>query len=290
MMTSRGAQCHMDAEQMQALQGTGATAAPAAEVDFRRNRSQGPPRGHDTPRSTDSPSLRVCRFPCAIVWQPFPPLTWLLPMAGHTGITDSRGVVHDFQGPYTVVEDSMMLGRACRYLPLDASKVFAHVEGSTPEERWDKCIENGDSDFRKKIHCLLYPNCNHHVAHCLNCLQVGRSRANLCQQCLCPMPCILHACFFPWLSISCQRERARSRAMPESASSCVSRALTQTKKRAQTCGWRYTHADGSLSLSLVLTHSVTHSVSTTAGLTTRCFSCGCSSSFERASAGCMASS
>ena len=142
-------------------------------------------------------------------------------MAGHTGITDSRGVVHDFQGPYTVVEDSMMLGRACRYLPLDASKVFAHVEGSTPEERWDKCIENGDSDFRKKIHCLLYPNCNHHVAHCLNCLQVGRSRANLCQQCLCPMPCILHACFFPWLSISCQRERARSRAMPESASSCV---------------------------------------------------------------------
>ena len=198
MMTSRGAQCHMDAEQMQALQGTGATAAPAAEVDFRRNRSQGPPRGHDTPRSTDSPILRVCRFPCAIVWQPFPPLTWLLPMAGHTGITDSRGVVHDFQGPYTVVEDSMMLGRACRYLPLDASKVFAHVEGSTPEERWDKCIENGDSDFRKKIHCLLYPNCNHHVAHCLNCLQVGRSRANLCQQCLCPMPCILHACFFPW--------------------------------------------------------------------------------------------
>ena len=71
----------------------------------------------------------------------------------------------------------MMLGRACRYLPLDPSKVrtgtavqrlrhtdtrmrertdlfwkhiqvylfvsqvFAPVEGSTPEERWDKCIE-----------------------------------------------------------------------------------------------------------------------------------------------------
>jgi hypothetical protein len=39
-----------------------------------------------------------CRFPCAVVWQPFPPLTWFIPMIGHTGITDSHGVVHDFQG------------------------------------------------------------------------------------------------------------------------------------------------------------------------------------------------
>lgn len=39
-----------------------------------------------------------CRFPCAVVWQPFPPLTWFIPMIGHTGITDSHGIVHDFQG------------------------------------------------------------------------------------------------------------------------------------------------------------------------------------------------
>jgi hypothetical protein len=29
-----------------------------------------------------------------------------------------------FPGPYTVIEDNMMLGRACRYLPLDISKVI----------------------------------------------------------------------------------------------------------------------------------------------------------------------
>eukprot|EP00802_Teleaulax_amphioxeia_P028345 Tamp_30007.p1 GENE.Tamp_30007~~Tamp_30007.p1 ORF type:complete len:174 (+),score=13.36 Tamp_30007:26-523(+) len=74
----------------------------AVKVDFRRN-----------------------RYPCAVVWQPFPPLTWLIPCIGHTGITDSQGVVHDFQGPYTIIEDNMMLGRACRYLPLDPAKAPA---------------------------------------------------------------------------------------------------------------------------------------------------------------------
>jgi hypothetical protein len=91
-------------------------------------------------------------------------------------VCEIRTKIH-IAGPFTVIEDSMMLGRACRYLPLDPSKVrtgtavqrlrhkdtrmrartdlfwkhiqvylcvsqvFAAVEGSTPEERWDKCIE-----------------------------------------------------------------------------------------------------------------------------------------------------
>eukprot|EP00960_Hanusia_phi_P069211 767029-Hanusia_phi.AAC.2 len=98
---------------------------------------------------------------------------------------DSNGIVHDFQGPYYVEEGRMMLGKATRYLPLDPNKVRASVEGNTAEERWDKCVEmvqyctpgrvhshrfysQGAEDFRKKIHCLIYPNCNHHVAHTLN--------------------------------------------------------------------------------------------------------------------------
>ena len=162
------------------------------------------------------------------MWQPFPPLTWFIPMIGHTGITDSKGIVHDFQvrcaigavhkhlalmnccsarlrappshlrggsrdrtclpqGPYTIIEDNMMLGRACRYLPLDPSKVCAVTDGSTPEERWDACIEQGDADFRKKIHCLLYPNCNHHVAHCLNCCKVSSTGTGGSKRDRCPM-------------------------------------------------------------------------------------------------------
>lgn len=44
------------------------------------------------------------RFPCAVVYQPFPPLTWLFPLIGHMGIADSQGRVHDFQGPYTIIQ------------------------------------------------------------------------------------------------------------------------------------------------------------------------------------------
>lgn len=43
------------------------------------------------------------RFPYSIVWQPFPVLGWILPCIGHMGIADSRGVIYDFQGPYTIM-------------------------------------------------------------------------------------------------------------------------------------------------------------------------------------------
>ena len=61
--------------------------------------------------SSAPPSRETCeysidyeksRFPFAIVWSPLPPLTWLLPFIGHMGICDSRGVIHDFAGPYTI--------------------------------------------------------------------------------------------------------------------------------------------------------------------------------------------
>lgn len=38
-------------------------------------------------------------------------------------------------------------------------------------EIYDACVRGGNCDFEKKIHCLIYPNCNHHVAHCLNVMQ-----------------------------------------------------------------------------------------------------------------------
>ena len=114
--------------------------------------------------------------------------------------------MYDFQGPYTIVRGRMMLGRAARYLPLNPEKVLAGDAGETPAERWDRALHSGCDDYRGKCHCeskpspstkptlftrrisdarefegalrsvmssavgsgLLYPNCNHHVAHCLN--------------------------------------------------------------------------------------------------------------------------
>jgi len=128
-------------------------------------------RNHATPPPID---IARNRFPFCVVFQPFPPLTFIFPFIGHTGICDSRGVVWDFQGPFTIVDDSMMLGKATRYLPLDPEKVFTEVDGATTAaECWDECVRRGNDVYRKRIHCIIYPNCNHHVAHCLNEMRYG---------------------------------------------------------------------------------------------------------------------
>ena len=97
-------------------------------------------------------------------------LGWILPCIGHMGICDSNGVVYDFQGPYTIIADRMMLGRAARYIPLDPQKVRAGDPVGGPHsarEDYDYCVRQGNADYEKRVHCLIYPNCNHHVAHCL---------------------------------------------------------------------------------------------------------------------------
>ncbi|KAK3252921.1 hypothetical protein CYMTET_37803 [Cymbomonas tetramitiformis] len=126
------------------------------------------------------------RFPCAVVYQPFPPLTWLFPLIGHMGIADSQGRVHDFQGPYTIIQDRMMLGRATRYLPLDPNQIRARsMEDESNLQRWDACIALGDAEYSRRTHNLLFDNCNHHVVHCLNVMQYNGGS--------------YHGCFTLWL-------------------------------------------------------------------------------------------
>ena len=59
------------------------------------------------------------RFPLCIVWTPLPMISWILPFIGHTGICDSRGVIHDFAGPYTIVTDDFSFGKTHKYVKLD---------------------------------------------------------------------------------------------------------------------------------------------------------------------------
>jgi transmembrane protein 222 len=50
------------------------------------------------------------RFPNCIVWTPLPLISWVLPFIGHTGIGGSDGVLHDFQGPYSIGIDDLAFG------------------------------------------------------------------------------------------------------------------------------------------------------------------------------------
>ena len=77
-------------------------------------------------------------YPNCILWSPLPPITWLLPFIGHTGIADSQGVIHDFAGPYHIGEvvvltirqsyiymlgvGKMAFGSPTRYIQLDPVK------------------------------------------------------------------------------------------------------------------------------------------------------------------------
>ena len=100
------------------------------------------------------------RYPYSIVWTPLPILTWFIPLIGHTGIADSRGVIHDFGGSYFVAVDSMTFGRPTKVTRLDPRKVHGR--------HWDEAIKISARKFCERRHNIVANNCHNHVADTLN--------------------------------------------------------------------------------------------------------------------------
>jgi hypothetical protein len=121
-------------------------------------------------------------YPYCIVWTPLPMISWFLPfigmtlpqiamissviifclphLSGHTGIGDSRGVIHDFAGPYHIGVGNLAFSKPTKYLQLDPSKCFA--------ANWDDGLKEGCDCYRKRMHNICCDNCHSHVAKCLN--------------------------------------------------------------------------------------------------------------------------
>ena len=99
------------------------------------------------------PDLSFC-----ILWSPLPPITWILPFIGHTGICDSRGITSDFQGSYYVadfaLDGQMAFGKATRYLKIDVSQLPGGIE------RWDEAIREANSVYCQRIHNICCDNCH----------------------------------------------------------------------------------------------------------------------------------
>jgi transmembrane protein 222 len=115
----------------------------------------------------------------SIVWSPLPPLTWLIPFIGHTGIADSNGVISDFQGPYTVGDR----GRMAFGAPTHVLKIrIAGMDGgadkgtcstaATAAVRWDEAIQEANEVYRGRMHNLFCDNCHSHVACALNSMAI----------------------------------------------------------------------------------------------------------------------
>eukprot|EP01138_Halocafeteria_seosinensis_P015875 gb/GECG01016201.1/.p1 GENE.gb/GECG01016201.1/~~gb/GECG01016201.1/.p1 ORF type:complete len:201 (+),score=6.68 gb/GECG01016201.1/:1-603(+) len=114
------------------------------------------------------------RFPFCIVWTAIPCLTWLFPVVGHMGIADSKGIIYDFAGPYTIGQDDMAFGRPVRYVQLDPRKAKKSVlenptDGATStEQNWNRAVDIGNQVYSRRMHNLCCDNCHSHVACILN--------------------------------------------------------------------------------------------------------------------------
>ena len=100
------------------------------------------------------------RYPYCMVWTPLPCFTWIFPSIGHVGICTSKGIIHDFAGPYYVSVDNMAFGNPTKYILLDLN--------SREFDEYDKAIEEGTRDYNNKCYSFCFNNCHSYVARCLN--------------------------------------------------------------------------------------------------------------------------
>ena len=100
------------------------------------------------------------RYPFCLVWTPLPCFTWFFPSIGHVGICSSKGIIHDFAGPYYVSIDNMAFGNPTKYVLLD-------LDGREFDE-YDGAIEGGTQDYSEKYYSFCFNNCHSYVARCLN--------------------------------------------------------------------------------------------------------------------------
>lgn len=108
------------------------------------------------------------RYPHCILWSPLPPITWLFPFIGHTGIADSQGVIYDFAGPFTIGKEHMAFGEPTRYIQLDPQKCR--------DMDWDRGVREGCNMYSRRMHNICCDNCHSHVAATLNFMGYGGSR------------------------------------------------------------------------------------------------------------------
>lgn len=94
----------------------------------------------------------------------------MIPSIGHTGIGDSKGIIHDFAGPYYISIDDMAFGETHKYITL------THLEDVTPSQ-FDRALKQADVTYRKRMHNIFCDNCHSHVARVLNNLNY-KGRAN----------------------------------------------------------------------------------------------------------------
>lgn len=106
------------------------------------------------------------RWPYCIVWTPLPVVTWFVPIIGHTGIANSKGIIYDFSDDYNVSVDNFSFGKPTKYYQFQPESMSHY--GNSPEERWDKAIQETSDYYSRTRHSLFFNNCHQYIAGVLN--------------------------------------------------------------------------------------------------------------------------
>mmetsp|Transcript_37636 Transcript_37636/g.52109 ORF Transcript_37636/g.52109 Transcript_37636/m.52109 type:complete len:188 (-) Transcript_37636:202-765(-) len=120
-------------------------------------------------------------FPMCIVWTWLPPISFLLPFVGHVGVTDSRGLIHDFIGPFTIHQsyEGLGFGPVIKYVPISADELSFENLSQNQTEVWDNMVANSSTEFRRRTHNIITNNCHDHASYVLNHLKYkGRTNWN----------------------------------------------------------------------------------------------------------------
>jgi hypothetical protein len=82
------------------------------------------------------------------------------------GIADSRGIIHDFQGPYYLEKGRFMTGYVRKYYPIPPSQL-EELLGPSYATKYDAAVCASDAHYSQTMHNLCCNNCHHHVASAL---------------------------------------------------------------------------------------------------------------------------
>lgn len=101
-------------------------------------------------------------FPYCIVWTPLPIITWFVPIIGHTGVSNSRGIIYDFSDDFNVSVDNFAFGVPTKY--------YQFHERNIPHgaSAWDQAIKDTSDHYARTRHSLFFNNCHEYIADVLN--------------------------------------------------------------------------------------------------------------------------
>lgn len=102
------------------------------------------------------------KWPYCIVWTPLPFVTWFVPMIGHTGIADSKGIIYDFSDDFNVSVDNFSFGNPTKHYQFQPSLIASGASG------WDRAIRETSDYYSHTRHSLFYNNCHQYIAGVLN--------------------------------------------------------------------------------------------------------------------------